>query len=47
LIHADWGHLIFNMLALYLFGKNVEEGFVELIGPSGRYIYLLMYVSAF
>ena len=46
LIHADWGHLIFNMLALYLFGKNVEEGFVELIGPSGRYIYLLMYVSA-
>ncbi|HKZ68018.1 MAG TPA: rhomboid family intramembrane serine protease, partial [Chitinophagaceae bacterium] len=20
LIHADWGHLIFNMLALYLFG---------------------------
>jgi membrane associated rhomboid family serine protease len=46
LIHADWGHLIFNMLALYLFGKNVEEGFVELIGSSGRYVYLLMYVSA-
>jgi membrane associated rhomboid family serine protease len=46
LIHADWGHLIFNMLALFLFGKEVEEAFVELVGPSGRYVYLLMYVSA-
>lgn len=46
LIHADWGHLIFNMLALYLFGKGVEDGFVDLMGPSGRYVYLLMYVSA-
>lgn len=46
LIHADWGHLIFNMLALYLFGNGVESGFVSLIGPSGRYVYLLMYVSA-
>jgi membrane associated rhomboid family serine protease len=46
LIHADWGHLIFNMLALYLFGGSVESAFVSLIGPSGRYIYLLMYVSA-
>jgi membrane associated rhomboid family serine protease len=46
LIHADWGHLIFNMLALYLFGKEVEKGFVELFGTTGRYVYLLMYVSA-
>jgi len=46
LIHADYGHLIFNMLALYLFGKNVEDAFAELFGSSGRYIYLFMYVSA-
>lgn len=46
LIHADWGHLIFNMLALYLFGKGVEEAFVGLFDTPGRYIYLLMYVSA-
>jgi membrane associated rhomboid family serine protease len=46
LIHADYGHLIFNMLALYLFGKSVENAFVELFGDSGRYIYLFMYVSA-
>ena len=24
LIHADWGHLIFNMISLYLFGEAVE-----------------------
>lgn len=46
LIHADYGHLIFNMLALYLFGKGVEDAFVELMGSTGRYIYLFMYVSA-
>src|SRR5829696_5004768 len=46
LIHADWGHLIFNMLALYMFGNNVEEAFVTLFSKSGRYIYLFMYVSA-
>ena len=46
LLHADWSHLIFNMLALYLFGKEVEEAFVGLFGKSGRYIYLFMYVSA-
>jgi membrane associated rhomboid family serine protease len=46
LIHADWGHLIFNMLALYLFGKEVEEAFVNLFDNPGRYIYLFMYVSA-
>ncbi|MDQ3276780.1 MAG: rhomboid family intramembrane serine protease, partial [Bacteroidota bacterium] len=46
LIHADWAHLIFNMLALYVFGVNVEKAFVELVGPAGRYVYLLMYVTA-
>lgn len=46
LIHADWGHLIFNMLALYLFGKEVETAFVVLMGAAGRYVYLFMYVSA-
>lgn len=46
LIHADYGHLIFNMLALYLFGKSVEAAFVTLFETGGRYIYLFMYVSA-
>ena len=46
LIHADYAHLIFNMLALYLFGKAVEDAFAELFGDSGRWVYLFMYVSA-
>lgn len=46
LIHADWAHLIFNMLALYLFGREVEAAFISLFGASGRYLYLFMYVSA-
>lgn len=28
-IHADWGHLIFNMISLYFFGTLVEQ----IIGP--------------
>lgn len=46
LIHADWGHLIFNMVALYMFGEIVELKFVEVFGMSGRLIYLAMYVLA-
>ena len=58
LIHADWGHLIFNMFALYIFGEGrvstpqgpvftgVEFQFVEVFGQKGKLIYLLMYVVA-
>ena len=46
LIHADWGHLLFNMIALYMFGELVEKNFVVIFGPSGKLIYLLMYVLA-
>jgi len=58
LIHADAGHLIFNMFALYIFGEGrvstpegpvfagVEFQFVEIFGQIGKLIYLLMYVLA-
>lgn len=46
LIHADWGHLIFNMLALYMFGEIVEAKFVEVFDRFGKLIYLIMYVLA-
>lgn len=46
LIHADVAHLLFNMLALYLFGEKVEETFIGLFGPNGRWLYLGMYLSA-
>ena len=51
LIHADAGHLIFNMLALYLFGAGqnktgVEYIFIALFGNNGKWIFLLMYLLA-
>jgi len=46
LIHADFGHLIFNMISLYLFGEAVESKFMEAFGPLGRLVYLGMYVLA-
>ena len=46
LIHADWGHLIFNMIALYMFGELVEAKFVEVFDRYGKLVYLAMYVIA-
>jgi membrane associated rhomboid family serine protease len=46
LIHADWGHLFFNMLSLYLFGGMVEEQFMTIFGLNGKWYYLAMYLSA-
>ncbi|HMN33670.1 MAG TPA: rhomboid family intramembrane serine protease [Chitinophagaceae bacterium] len=43
-IHGDMTHLLFNMLTLYFFGKNVEVIFFYLFGNI--YIYPLFYLSA-
>jgi membrane associated rhomboid family serine protease len=45
-IHADFGHLIFNMYAFYIFGKNVEEAFIDIFHEKGRIMYLLLYLTA-
>jgi membrane associated rhomboid family serine protease len=45
-IHADFGHLIFNMISLYAFGGMVESGFNQIFGERGRLLYLLMYLLA-
>jgi membrane associated rhomboid family serine protease len=45
-IHADFGHLIFNMISLYAFGRMVESGFNQIFGESGRLLYVLMYLLA-
>jgi membrane associated rhomboid family serine protease len=45
LLHADWGHLIFNMLTLYFFGSFVESWFTHFFGPAfGGVAYVLFYV---
>ena len=46
LLHADFGHLIFNMLTLYFFGGSVEHNFEILFGKYGKLIYLAMYILA-
>ncbi|RIV22701.1 rhomboid family intramembrane serine protease [Fibrisoma montanum] len=39
-LHADWGHLFFNMLSLYFFGGFVEMVFGALFPGSGS-VYLI------
>jgi membrane associated rhomboid family serine protease len=46
LIHADAGHLIFNMLSLYFFGPFVEEKFTVIFQEKGKVLYVVMYVAA-
>jgi membrane associated rhomboid family serine protease len=44
-LHADWGHLIFNMITLYAFGGVIEYLFGQFFGPLGG-IYLLCFYLA-
>lgn len=47
LIHADFGHLLFNMLSLYFFGRYVEQVFfLQFFPESGKALYLIMYLTA-
>jgi membrane associated rhomboid family serine protease len=46
LIHADFGHVFFNMFSLYLFGRFVEAEFNNIFGDLGKWIYLILYVTA-
>ncbi len=45
-IHADFMHLAFNMFSFYMFGDYVEQFFRMIFGPTGRFFYLLLYISA-
>lgn len=45
-IHGDLQHLIFNMITLFFFGKNVEYIFQKVFPGAGATLYLLFYLSA-
>lgn len=52
-IHADFMHLAFNMLSLYMFGELVEkspylsvETFQTIFGDNANLMFLLLYFSA-
>ena len=49
-LHANWTHLIINMLVLFFFGPHVESTLKSILGPEiqqwYRLIYLLFYFAA-
>jgi membrane associated rhomboid family serine protease len=49
-LHANWTHLIVNMLVLYFFGRHVENYMAQIIGPGIQQwhylVYLLFYLAA-
>ena len=47
IIHSGWGHLFFNMLTLFFFGRIVEQYFTAAFGGVlGAVLYVMLYVSA-
>ena len=46
LIHADIGHLGFNMLSFFMFGKFVEEAFTDIFGSLSKALFVALYVLA-
>jgi membrane associated rhomboid family serine protease len=42
-IHADYMHLAFNMIALYSFGRFLEQIFAMYLGSS--YLFLILYLT--
>ncbi len=45
-LHADWGHLLFNMLSLYFFGGFIEQVFDYLFGANGGLYLIGFYLIA-
>lgn len=46
LVHGGWGHLLFNMITLYCFGRIVEQYFGAAFGDKGPVLYVVFYVTA-
>ncbi|MEO8747851.1 MAG: rhomboid family intramembrane serine protease [Rhodanobacter sp.] len=42
LVHADFGHLLFNMVTLFFFGRIMENFFSARMGPFG---FVLFYIG--
>jgi membrane associated rhomboid family serine protease len=45
-VHADFGHLLFNMFSLFFFGQIIEQVFTALFGPKGAIYMLIFYLVA-
>jgi membrane associated rhomboid family serine protease len=44
-IHADYGHLIFNMLTFYFFGSVMEQIYNYIFPGMAEFMFLLLYLS--
>lgn len=44
-IHANWMHLLFNLITLYSFGNEVEYYFSLYFGKFNNLLYLLLYLG--
>jgi membrane associated rhomboid family serine protease len=44
-VHADWPHLIFNMLTYFFFAPNVERVFEARFGEKATLYFLLLYLG--
>ncbi|MCS6824335.1 MAG: rhomboid family intramembrane serine protease [Cytophagaceae bacterium] len=45
-IHADWIHLIFNLITLYSFGRALEYYYMYFKGEEGMIFYIMIYLLA-
>ncbi|OIN57857.1 rhomboid family intramembrane serine protease [Arsenicibacter rosenii] len=45
-LHADLGHLFFNMFSFYIFGNQIEQVFAALFGGSAPVYLLVFYLLA-
>jgi membrane associated rhomboid family serine protease len=45
-LHANWPHLLFNMMSLYFFGPYVEAYFGSLFPGASSTVYIVFYVLA-
>jgi membrane associated rhomboid family serine protease len=45
LVHADWIHLIINMMVLYSFGRIVEQYYEIIFGIKGILYFILLYIG--
>lgn len=46
LVHANWEHLIVNMIVFYSFGTAVEQYFFQEFGSIGTYYYLFLILGS-
>lgn len=44
-IHADLGHVFFNLFALWMFGSLVEDRFQMYFGEKGAVYFLMLYIG--